>query len=90
MERMPYEIKQKLRQYANVQIKAKNMLEDIVNTFESYGVPQENLMACANPWGEEPQTEGLAYLNNCECDGLEDTIKDIERMFLWFVNRGNQ
>lgn len=87
MNRMPYNIKQKLRQYANAQIKISKMLGEIIDLFESYGVPEENLVACADPFGKDPQTEGLAFLNNGECDNLEETINDIERVFLYFVNK---
>lgn len=88
MKRMPYEIKQKLRQYANVQIKASQLAREIDEMIESYGVPVENLIAMGNnTWdSEEPQTEALAFLHNGECDNIEDTISEIEKVFLWFVN----
>lgn len=94
MRQMPYKIKQKLRQYANVQNKAKQLSHELGEMFESYAVPEDNLTACANiPLGsDEPQTEALAFLHNGECDNVEQTIKDIEEVFLWFVNNkeGNQ
>lgn len=88
---MPYEIKQKLRQYAKIQTKAKELSREIGEMFEDYGVPEENLTACGNTsWDyEEPQTEGLAFLHNGECSNLEETIKDIEKVFLYFVNRNS-
>lgn len=92
MKQMPYKIKQKLRQYANVQIKASQLAKEIDAMLEEYGIPVENLIACADIFGEEPQTEALAFLHNGECDNVEQTIKDIEEVFLWFVNNkeGNQ
>lgn len=92
MKSMPYEIKQKLRQYAKIQIKAKELSKEIGSMFESYGVPEDNLIALGNTsWDcEEPQTEGLAFLHNGECSDLEETIKDIERVFLYFVNRDSE
>ncbi len=86
---MPYVIKQKLRQYARIQTKAFRLSKEIGEMFESYGVPEENLIALGNTsWDcEEPQTEGLAFLHNGECGDLEETIKDIERVFLFFANK---
>lgn len=88
LKQMPYKIKQKLRQYANIQNKSKNIQREVENMIEDYNVPIENLIACANTsWdSEEPQTEALAFLNNGECNDIEGTIKDIEEVFLWFVN----
>lgn len=89
MKSMPYKIKQKLRQYANVQIKASQLANEIDNMIEEYGVPMENLIAMSDTsWNnDEPQTEALAFLHNGECDDIEGTIEDIERVFLWFVNK---
>ena len=86
MKRMPYEIKQKLRQYANAQIKIRCLALEIDRMIESYGVPLDNLMALADIYSDEPQTEALAYLHNGECEDLEETIKEIEKVFLYFVN----
>lgn len=79
MRQMPYEIKKKLRQYANAQVRASKILREIMELFGRYGVPEENLTACANPYGKEPQTEGIAFLNNGECDDVEGTIEEIEK-----------
>lgn len=53
---------------------------------EQYGVPIENLLALADIYSGEPQTEALAYLHNGECENLEETIREIERVFLYFAN----
>ena len=87
MKNMPYEIKKKLRQYANIQNKAKYIQRELEEMIESYGVPIENLIACATRDSDEPQTEALAFLNNGECDDVNETINQIEEVFLWFVNR---
>lgn len=84
MKSMPYIIKQKLRQYANVQIRATQLAREIDRMIEGYGVPVDNLTAMSN--GKEPQTEALAFLHNGECGNIEETIGDIEKVFLWFVN----
>ena len=86
MKHMPYEIKQKLRRYANAQIKIRNLALEIDRMIESYGVPLDNLMALADIYSDEPQTEALAYLHNGECEDLEETIKEIEKVFLYFAN----
>lgn len=87
MKKMPYEIKQKLRQYANAQIKVSNLAREIDEMMESYDVPVENLVALADIYSDEPQTEALAFLHNGECDNIEETIKEIEKIFLYFVNK---
>lgn len=87
MKNMPYEIKQELRSYAKIQIKAAEKYLKIQDMIEEYGVPVENLLACGDTsYDAPPQTEGLAFLNNCECDDIEGTIKSIEDVFLWFIN----
>lgn len=90
MKYMPYEIKQKLRQYANAQTKIRNLALQIDRMIESYGVPLDNLMALADIYSDEPQTEALAYLHNGECEDLEETIAEIEKVFLYFVNLNEQ
>lgn len=87
MNKMPYEIKQKIRDYAKIQEKAREKYFEIYKMIESYGVPVDNLLACGNTSIDgPPQTEALAFINNCECEDLEDLIKEIEDVFLWFVN----
>jgi hypothetical protein len=87
MKNMPYEIKKKLKQYANIQNKAKYIQRELEEMIESYGVPIENLITCVARDSDEPQTEALAFLNNGECDDINGTINQIEEVFLWFVNR---
>lgn len=87
MRKMPYEIKQKLTQYANLQMKVARMAKEIDSMIEEYGVPVENLIACGDIYSNEPQTEALAFLHNCECDDIEGTIKEIEEVFLYFANK---
>lgn len=89
MKSMPYEIKQKLRQYARVQIKAKQLSKELGEMFDNYGVPEDNLVACADiSWNsDEPQTEGLAFLHNGECSDIEETIREIEKVFLYFAKK---
>lgn len=87
---MPYEIKQKLRQYNKANAKAKSLHSELLDIFEQYGVPYENLTACEEfgEFKDEHSTESLAFINNCEGD-IEDNINDIEEVFLHFVNRNS-
>lgn len=89
MKAMPHTIKQKLRQYANIQRKATLLSQEIEEMISDYGVPIDNLIAMAKipSDSDEPQTEGLAFLHNGECDDIEGTIKDFEKVFLYFVNQ---
>lgn len=89
MNKMPYEIKQKIRQYNKAVLKAKDLSRDVDALIEKYGVPVENLVALTDVFSEDPSTEALAYINNGECttDGsLEDAISEIEEIFLYFAN----
>ena len=84
MKKMPYKIKEKLRQYAKVQMKVSKLAREIDEMIEAYDVPVDNLMACGD--GSEPQTEALAFLHNGECDDVEGAIEAIEEVFLYFAN----
>ncbi len=87
MKNMPYEIKQEIRSYAKLQMRAGEKYFKIQQMIEEYGVPIDNLLACADAsWNAPPQTEALAFINNCECEDIEGSIKEIEEVFLWFVN----
>ncbi|MBG9732226.1 hypothetical protein ABD87_22645 [Lysinibacillus sphaericus] len=90
MKKMPYEIKQKMRQYDKANVKAKSLHDELMKMFEEYGVPYENLTACQDfgNFRNEPSTESLAFINNCEGD-IEENIADIEEVFLYFANKDN-
>ncbi len=87
---MPNEIKEKLRQYHDFNHRAKFLHGELIKIFEKYGVPYENLVACAEygDFPEEPSTESLAFINNNEGD-IEENIADIEEVFLYFVNQND-
>lgn len=89
MDKMPYKIKQKLRQYANIQTKASNIAREIDEMMEEYNIPVENLTALADIFSDEPRTEALAFLHNAECDDVESVIAEIEKVFLYFANKNN-
>ncbi|MFV1457829.1 hypothetical protein [Bacillus mycoides] len=86
MKAMPYELKQKLRKYHKHLALASVLHDEIANKLEEYGVPYENVVAEADRCKGEPVNEGLSYINNGE-GGIEGSIKMIEEVFLYFVNR---
>lgn len=85
MKSMPYPLKQKLRQYDKAVRNAKVLHEELSKEFSKYNVPYDYLVANGDNFGEHPQTEGLAYVNNAE-GYIEDNIKEIEKIFLYFTN----
>ena len=90
MNRMPYEIKQKIRQLNKAVLKAKYLSLEVETMIESFGVPVENLIAVVDIYSDEPSTEALAYINNGECAtarSLEESIAEIEKIFLHFVEK---
>lgn len=86
LNKMPYEIKKKLRQYDNANKKAKMLHDEVSDLFEEYGVPYDNLASSHSNYNDEPNTEGLAYINNSE-GHIESNIAEIEEVFLHFVNK---
>ncbi len=90
MNKMPCTIKNKIRQYNAVIIKSAKLYFELEHMIEEYGVPIDNLIGMADEYNDNPQTEALAYINNAECtteDALEDAIRQIEDIFLWFQNK---
>ncbi|MEC0069137.1 hypothetical protein P4L12_08080 [Bacillus cereus] len=84
MKTIPYALKQKLRQYDKYNRKAEDLHDEIITIIDEYGVPYDNLVA--NGDGTEPQTEALAYINNAE-GNIEENIKEMEEVFLYFANK---
>ncbi|MED1268207.1 hypothetical protein P4U03_16635 [Bacillus mycoides] len=88
MKAMPYELKQKLRQYNRTIQKERAIHEEIANELEKYGVTYESPSTNVD-WSEVLfSTEALAVIDNCE-GGIEENIKEIEEVFLHFVNKEN-
>ena len=93
MNKMPYEIKQKIRQYNEAVLKASQLSAELDTMIEKYGVPIDNLLALTDVFSNEPSTEALAYIHNGECateESLMDAIVEIEEIFLHFVNRSER
>lgn len=83
MKSMPKEIKQKLKQLHNAQVKARKLESEVQLMFDKYNVDTDNFRAVGDG---EVQTEALAYISNAE-GGIEDSIKEIEKVFLHYVNK---
>jgi hypothetical protein len=88
MNEMPKSIKRKLIQYAKANYKAKKKHDELVKIFEKHKVPYENLVFTEKDYSsEESITEALAFINKCELDDIQNTIEEIEKVFLYFVNK---
>lgn len=90
MDKIPYKIKEKLRQYNKAVLKASQLADELDAMIEQYGVPIDNLIACDDYYSGNPQTEALAFIHNGECKSetaLEEAICEIEEVFLSFVNK---
>lgn len=83
MKKMPAPLKQKIRQYAKANEKARRLHEEIVQILHEYDVPYDNLVS-TNQDGDEPYTEALAFINNAEGD-IEEDIHEIEKVFVYFA-----
>lgn len=93
MNKMPSKIKEKARQYNKAVLKAASLAKELEDMIEEYDVPVDNLIALGSIYGEEPQTEALAFIHNGECttdSALESAIDQMEEVFVWFVNNKNQ
>ncbi len=88
LKEMPFEIKEKVRQYNAIIIKEKRLNMELEKVLEEYGVPIKSLVALSDN-DKEPQTEALAHIDNGECTtepALEDAISQIEEVFLYYAN----
>lgn len=83
MKSMPKEIKQKLRQLHKAHVKSRELEAEVQLLFDEYNVDTNDFRAIGNG---EVQTEALAYISNAE-GGIEDSIKQIEEVFLYYVNK---
>ncbi len=84
MKSMPVKIKDKLRQLQKYNEKANILNKEIEEMFAEYEVDTDYLRALGG-YGTI-QTEGLTFIDTCEGD-VEDNIKDIEEVFLHYVNQ---
>lgn len=93
MDKMPYEMKAKLRQLQKAIFKVSKIQFEIDELLKKYDLDVELFIAEAGLEMDE-QTEGLSYILNNECNDItvEETIEEIERIFLLHINRreGNE
>jgi len=83
MKQMPSILKNKLRRLQNVCIKARKLEREVNEIIESYGVDLDCLCACNI---DDMNTEALTHISYGEGD-VEDNIKSIEEVFLYYVNK---
>ncbi|MFI8671872.1 hypothetical protein ACIGIJ_18635 [Bacillus paranthracis] len=86
MKAMPYAIKQKLRQIDKYNHKVMALHQEVADMIEEHEVPYDHLTAQADVFSNEPKTEALAFVHNCE-GNIEENIKEIEEVFLYFANK---
>lgn len=84
MKEMPKELKQKLRKVGKLYEQAAKEYIEVCQMIESYNVTIESLTAMLN--NGDVQTEALSYISNAEGD-LEGSIEEIEKVFLYYVNK---
>jgi len=83
MKQMPSTLKTKLRRLQDAYMKARILEKEINEIIESYGVDLDCLCACNT---DDMNTEALTYISYGEGD-VEDNIKSIEKVFLYYVNK---
>ncbi|PZL77481.1 hypothetical protein CI088_01385 [Enterococcus plantarum] len=89
IEKMPVELKRKLRKFNRLVTEASFLDAEIQADLKKARVPYDNLVAEAKS-ASGPQTEALAYINNGECldkEALDQSIADIESIYLHFANQ---
>lgn len=87
MDKMPYEIKLKLRQLAKAYQKASDLENEVSKIIDIYGVDCKYLDSTCSEYTQYPFTD-FAYITNSEGD-IEDSIDEIEEVFLWHYNNNN-
>lgn len=84
ISKMPKRIKDKLREYAKVQAKSRDLGIEIRDIFTTEGIPLEALSANLGNT-DAVQTEALTYLDYGEGD-TEESIKEIENVYVHYKN----
>ena len=84
ISKMPKRIKDKLREYARVQAKSRELGVEIRELFSTEGIPLEALSASLDDTSAV-QTEALTYLDYGEGD-TEESIKEIENVYVHYKN----
>ena len=79
---MPQALKDKLRRLQELNTQSQQLDFEITEAFNSYGIHTD--VFCISP-PDVVGTEALAFITNAEGD-IEDNIRDIEEVFLHYVN----
>jgi hypothetical protein len=83
MNKMPKELKTKLKKLHQLNAQSKELTREISVLFESYGIDQDYFIAMKT---DDLCTEALTYIYYGE--GLpDDNIQEIESVFLHHVNK---
>lgn len=91
MKKLPYSIKQKLRQIHKHALRGKELDAELTDLFREYDFNVDVLTDYAGDTSTYPvETEALSILYNAEGSDCEGLIKEIEEVFLYYVNRGQR
>lgn len=85
MNKMPYEIKQKLRQLANNRLRGSKISRELDLLFRKHRLDSEDVDRFCAISDIAPNTEALAYIENAE-GNTEDSINRIEEVFLHIID----
>lgn len=83
MDKMPKGLKNKLRRIHRLIEQADGLYMEVCENFDKYGVDVLNLREAGDD--DEVQTEALTFIISADGD-VENNIKDIEKVFLHYVN----
>lgn len=88
MNKMPYKIKEKLRQLQKAVEKVSSIQYELTEMFEKHDMDIDLFTALADVRVNE-RTEALSYILNDECNdvSVEQAIDEIEEVFLIHVKR---
>ena len=88
MDKLPREIKTKLRKIHKLTYECRELSNDITKFLEEYNLDTEIFSASANlPFNE--QTEALTYIEYGEGDA-EENIAEFEKVFLLHINKRSE
>lgn len=85
MKAMPAGIKKKLRQINTLAIKQNELILEVTEQLEKYGIHLDDLSAMGNG---EMHTEALTDIEY-GTSAIESAIEELETVFLYYVNKKN-
>lgn len=84
MRIMPQKIKNKIKQLQKAATKTKSIERELYSMLELYKIDPDVLLGNSNP--DEVYTEALSFVVYGEGE-VEENIKEIEKVFLYYVNK---